>query len=117
MKLNEMTTDQLSDALCELADPVERICRDATVMGKLKKLAGNAQDGMMMIEKLGATVGIWIPALLKDHRADLYKIMSVLTGESVSEIAKGNGMETIKKARAALNGEVLDFFKLFAGMA
>lgn len=117
MKLNEMTTDQLAEALCELADPVDHICRDAAVTEKLKKLAQDAENGMMMIEKLGATVAIWIPALLKDHREDFYKIVSVLTGESVSEIAKGNGMETIKKAREALNGEVLDFFKLFAGMA
>lgn len=117
MKLCEMNTDQLSDALCELADPIERICKDAEMNEKIKALSKDAQNGMTMLEKMGRTVAIWLPALLKTRRADTYKVLSVLTDKSVEEIAAQNGFETIKMAQGAMNKELLGFFKLFAGMA
>lgn len=109
--------DELSIALCEIAGPVDRICRDEKLNDKIKKLADDAKNGMMLIEKLGATVAIWIPALMEDHKSDVYKVASVLTGIGVDEIGAKNGYEIIRLVRETMTGDVMDFFKLFAGMA
>lgn len=117
MKLSEMNTDQLANALCEISAPVSNICMDAGINDEMKKLGEEIKaGGMTTLAKMGRTVAIWLPGLLKTHKADVYAILSVLTGKSEKELAAQNGMETLKEARSCIDGELMNFFSLFVSM-
>lgn len=117
MKLSEMNTDQMAEALCAMSAPVSRICEDVLINDDLKKLGEDMKaGGMTMMQKLGRTVAIWLPGLLKTRREDVYEILSILTGKSMKEIAEQNGMQTMKDVRESLDGELMNFFSLFVSM-
>lgn len=117
MKLSEMNTDQMTEALCAMSAHVSNICTDKGLNDDLKKLHDAMKDGgMTAFEKLGQMIVIWMPALLRTHKDDVYAIISVLTGKSVKEIAEQNGMQTIKDAKESMDSELKDFFSLFVSM-
>lgn len=117
MKLSEMNTDQMAEALCEIGAAVENICKDEKINDEMKRLFEDGKEGgMTVLKKAGRTLNIWLPGLLRTHKADVYKILSVLTGKSEKAIAEQNGMETIKEARACMDGELMSFFSLFVNM-
>lgn len=117
MKLSEMNTDQMAEALCAMGDHVNNICMDTEFNDQIKKLSDDMNaGGMTVYQKLGRTVSLWLPALLVTHKAEVYAILSVLTGKSVEEIAAQNGMQTIKDARESFDGELKSFFSLFVSM-
>lgn len=117
MKLSEMNTDQMAEALCAMGEHVNNICQDAGFNEQMKKLGEDMKaGGMTMYQKLGRTVTLWLPALLVTHRADVYAILSMLTGKGVEEIAAQNGMQTLKDARESLDDELKSFFSLFVSM-
>ena len=111
MKLSEMNTVQLSDALVRLAGPMERIGKDAKMNDALKANAEKLREkGMSRLENTTALIGAMVPALLERHRADTFEILSALTGKSVAEIEAQPGMLTLREARECLDGELLSFF-------
>lgn len=117
MKLSEMNTDQMAEALCAMGGALESICEDVSINDGMKKLFDEAKaNGMTMLQKLGRTIHIWLPGLLMTHRNDVYTILSALTGKSVKEIAEQNGMVTIREARESFDGELMNFFSLFVSM-
>lgn len=117
MKLREMNTDQLAEALCEMGDAVDSICKDKSIDAEMKRLYEDFKGGSMtVLEKTSRMMKIWLPALLKTHKAEVYKILSVLTGKSPQEIAEQNGMQTIREARECIDGELMAFFSSFANM-
>ena len=117
MKLSEMTTDQLADALIDLSEPVGRICQDDQVIGFLKKYAAPVQRNAPALKLIGDAAAGLCPVLLKDHRYDLYQVLSVLTGKTAQEIASQRGAQTIADVRACWDRELTDFFSSSAAMA
>lgn len=111
MTLKEMSTDQLADALCEIAPLLEEIGKDEALNETLRNIAKKEQEsGMTALEKGVSLVGRVVPAMLKTHRMETYKILSVLTGKSVPELAAQNGMETIRDAKGCIDAELIGFF-------
>lgn len=111
MKLKEMNTDQLADALCEIAPLLEEIGKDAELNENLRKITMKEREsGMTVLEKGVSLIARVVPALLKTHRAETYKILSVMTGKSVQELATQNGMETIRDAKDCVDEELIGFF-------
>ena len=118
MKLSEMNTDQMAEALCEIGAAVENICGDNKINAEMSKLFEDGKNGgMTVLNKMSRTLNIWLPGLLKTHKADVYKILSVLTGKSEKEIAEQNGMQTVRDARESFDKELMSFFSLFVNMA
>ncbi len=113
MKLSEMNTVELAQALCLLAAPVGRLAEDVEL---LKGMAAAGEGKETLGEKLGALMPTVIPALLDKHFDDVVLILSALTGKTPAAIRKQKGFETIRDIRACFDGDLLDFFKSSAGM-
>lgn len=111
MRLSEMNTDQLADALCELAPLLEEIGNDENLNEYLHRLAERQKNGnMTILEKATSLVGKVVPSLLQTHREEVYKILSVLTGKTVAELRTQKGMETVREAKGCIDAELISFF-------
>lgn len=114
MKLSELSTDKALDVLCELTPYVSNIASDDAVVGTVGKIVDTDKDinlygkGLLMVERLGEI----IPVLLKNHRPDVYGILSVMNERPAAEIAAQKIMDTIQQVRELFRDpELLSFFK------
>lgn len=116
MKLSELSTDKAADVLCELATYVGNITDDQEVVKTIGKVVTpdapvNQYGNYTMI--VGRIVES-IPLLLKNHRKDVYGILSVMNERPVKEIAEQKLMETMRQVRKLFDDEEFsDFFKSF----
>ena len=112
MKLSMMNNDQACEALVRLTTPVANIADDPAVEPLLKELASHEGDdrmnGLKVIAKMLPRI---VPLLLKDHKADVYEVISVLSGKTANEVGKMRLTETIFILKDSIDGELLDFFK------
>lgn len=120
MKLSELTTDGALDALCTITPYIYSITSDTALIesvGKAintEKVENRYGQYLILMDK---AVEI-LPLVLKDHRTDVYGILSALNQRTVEEIAAQNVMETIRQIREVTQDEELrSFFKSFAPSA
>lgn len=113
-KLSDLNTDECLNVLCEITPYVSNIMSDQDLMENLgkgvdKKGMTNVGVIMLGIKRIFNAV----PLLLKNHREDIYNIVSTVGGEmSVEEIAAQNIMVTLNQVRSLMRDKVLiDFFK------
>ena len=112
MKLSEMNTAQLADALVRIAAPIERIGKDEELNRAMSEGVERLRaGGMTKLQHNAAMLGMLIPALLERHRADTFTVLSALTGKSVQEIEGQPGVQTLREARECLDGDLLSFFR------
>lgn len=116
-KLSDLGTDECLNVLCEITPFVSNIVSDQDLMdgiGKGVDKKGMTSIGVIMlgIKRLSNAV----PLLLKNHREDIYSIVSIVGGEKTTEeIAAQNIMVTLTQVRSLLRDKVLtDFFKSWA---
>lgn len=115
MKLSELTTDETLDVLCEITPCVERIIKDESIIAAIGMAAdteGMTKAGVLMagIERIGSL----IPALLKDHRPDVYHILGAVNRVDPAEIAAQKLVVTLAQIDEAIHDEeLLVFFKSF----
>lgn len=113
-KLSELGTDECLNVMCEITPYISNIVSDQELMENLGKgvdKKGMTSIGIVMlgIKRMFAAV----PLLLKNHREDIYNVVSAVGGEmSVEEIAAQNIMVTLNQVRSLSHDKVLiDFFK------
>lgn len=111
MKLSEMTTGQAADAMILIAEPVANISADPQVTSALSNYSKAQKSGKTVAETFGKIIGKLAPVLLKDHRADIYAVLSVLTGKTAVEIDGQKITQTIADLKACWDGDLADFFK------
>ena len=109
MKLSEMNTAQFAECVCELASPLSAIAQDDNVFKVIEEIM-NVDTKKPVIAVFGQIISVLVPVLLKEHRDDLFAVLSALTGKSVSKITKQNALETIKEAKECIDKDFLDFF-------
>ncbi len=115
MKLSELTTDRALDVLCELTPHIYSITSDKNIVDSVSKVVRADLDntslyGQYMI--IADRVVEVLPLLLKNHRADVYGILSVLNEKPVDEIRAQPVRDTIRQAREAFRDEdLLSFFR------
>lgn len=102
MKLSQMNTEELADALCRLAGPFCRIARDERVIAAMTETEKR--------ERLWETAEKLAPLLLREHREDAAEILGVLTGKEKEEILRQNALETLQDIRECADKELTDFF-------
>ena len=121
MKLSELTTDRALDVLCELTPAVANIVEDKAVASALERAipekkedpekeesASNFSSGL----KIFGEIGRLAPVLLKNHRRDVYTILSVVNERPVEEISAQPLMNTVRQVREMLrDSDLLAFFK------
>lgn len=120
MKLSELSTDRALDVLCELTPYVSNIASDDAVVRAVGKIVDTGDNinlygkSLRLVERLGEIV----PALLKDHRSDVYGILSVMNERPAAEIAAQKLVDTIRQVREVFQDEdLLAFFKSSARQA
>lgn len=117
MKLSQMTGAELTEALCVIADPIERITQDEQVIEAMRKMAEDQKNNAIMIKLVGGAYARIVPLLLKKHREDTFTILSALTGKTVEQLNSENGFLLMKDIRDSLTKDMLSFFSSSAGMA
>lgn len=115
MKLSQMNTEQLADALCMMADPIDKIGMDEAFTEKLKEVAERGK--LNKIQNVTTMFATFVPLLLKNKREETFQILSALTGKTVEEIAKQKGMVTLKDAMESIDEDFINFFRQSADTA
>ena len=127
MKLSEMTVDQLTDCLCEIAAPVGNITSDPDIVALLKEFAAKGKAAkakedtpdaekkeekadITMVELVGGVLAKAVPLMFKKHKNDTLRIIAALNGKTVREIERENGIAVIKMLKSSFDKELLDFF-------
>lgn len=110
MKISRMTTDQLAQALCDLAPPVCRIAADPAVTQALADFAEGAEDSRPLLATLSAMAEALLPAILRTHYGDLLEALAVLTGKDAQTLRAQSAIDTLRDARDCWDGELADFF-------
>lgn len=116
LNLNQMNGDQLAEALCLIAEPVERITQDDEVNDAFRKMAEDQKNNAIMIRLVGGAYARLVPLLLRKHKQDTFTILSVLTGKTYEEIATENAFQLMRDIRETMNKKVLNFFASSVGM-
>ena len=110
--LKDFTGDQMAEALCLIAEPIEHITQDEEVMEAIKKVAEERKKGGVIGKLAGLTYGRFVPLLLRKHKHDTFVILSVLSGKSVEELANENALVLFKSIKDALTPDIVHFFTL-----
>jgi len=108
MKISEMSNEQAAQALIDLTEPISRICDDQQLEELLEKYRTLKEESMFK------TIGQLLPRIIsyaiKDHKDDIYKIVSVLIGKPISEVAEMKLFDTIKVVRESYDEVLVSFF-------
>ena len=115
MKLSQLTTERAADVLCELTHYIANITGDKALLDELaNKFDSKGKSAAELYTFAAHKYATLVPILLKDHREDVFGVLSVLNETELDKIAKQNIMETMKQVRDLFQDkELLDFFKSF----
>lgn len=113
MKLSELSTGRAADVLCEITPYIANIAGDKLLLDTLKEKLGGDNKSAAELYVYGAKkLSAIIPIVLKDHRGDVFGILSVLNETEIESIAAQNVLLTVQQVREAVQDKALvDFFK------
>ena len=104
MKISEMNNDQACEAIIRISNPISNILNDDNIKPLVEELEKGKQAGESG-QPLKFIAGI-IPKLvafcMKDHKGDLYEIISALTFKPVSKVGQMNFAATVKEIRESI---------------
>ena len=109
MKLSEMTNDQAAEVMIRLADPVGAICDDEEAVQMIEDYKKRYR--MPLFYSVGKMIPTLVGYLLKKHKAELYEIISILSGEKKADVGNMNFAETVKILRDSYDETLSVFFR------
>ena len=109
MKLSEMTNDQAAEVMIRLADPVGAICDDEEAVQLIEDYKKRYR--MPLFYAVGKMIPTLVGYLLKKHKAELYEIISILSGEKKADVGNMNFAETVKILRDSYDETLSVFFR------
>ena len=115
MKLSEMDTRQMAEALCKLTEPIGNMVADKACTDALARALQRDQEGTIG-EQLAHAAKAVLPQLLGPHLDDLIAVAAALTGKT-AEVATQRGTDTIRDLMDCFDKELVDFFKSSARTA
>ena len=110
MKLSEMSTMQMADALCKLTEPIGNMLADKACTDALARALKRDQDGTIG-EQLAHAAKAVLPQMLGPHLDDLIAIAAALTGKTAEQVEKQRGTETIRDLMDCFDRDLVDFFR------
>lgn len=113
MKISEMTNDQAADALIRLAEPIGRLCDDENAVAMVDEYKANLRKPLFYV--IGKIIPRLAGYLMKEHKADIYEIVSILTGWKLEEVQKKNFGETVAVIKDSYDDVLASFFTPSAG--
>ena len=116
--LSTMTTDETCDVLCVCAPCIQSMADDKNLVKEMQRILPKGEHSRMDVQRFGLSrLAVLVPIILKDHRSDLYCILSQFNGKTEEECGKQNIMETLAEARELLSDkDFVDFFKSAFGV-
>lgn len=110
MKLSEMNTRQMADALCKLAEPIGNMVADKQFTDAFASALKRDQEGTIG-EQIAHAAKTVLPQILGTHFDDLIAIAASLTGKTNEQVAMQKGTETIRDLMDCFDKDLVDFFK------
>jgi len=97
-KIDEMTTEELTNLMFELAGPVGNLVQDDDFWTALQE---TTKAGMKLRQKdtlrfILTAYARLTPILFGKYRGDTIKIISIIENRPVSEVSNANGMEVLR---------------------
>lgn len=113
MKLSQLTTEEAASVLCEITPHILNITGDKALLDNLgKKFDTKGKSVAELYTFAAKKYASVIPIVLKDHREDVFGILSILNECTPEEVGKQNIIKTMYQVREAFKDkEFLDFFK------
>ncbi len=113
MKLSELTTNRAADVLCEITPYIANLSGDKELLDALKNKLGGEKKSVAEIYTYGAKkLAEIVPIVLKNHRKDVFGLLSVLNETTADAIAEQNILVTMGQIREAVRDkELVDFFR------
>lgn len=113
MKLSQLTTEQAINTLCELTPYIANLTGDKALLDELGQKIGAKGKSTAEIYVYGAKkISTLMPLVLKDHKTDVFGILSILNETTPEAIGKQNVLKTLMQIREAVQDrELMDFFK------
>lgn len=109
MKISEMTNDQAADAMIKMAQPMSNLLTDDNMKALLDDIQnGNKENGVSFFASILPKV---VAFAMKDHKDDIYAIVSALTLQPVGKVGKLNFMQTVKELRESVDEDFIGFFR------
>ena len=114
MRLSQMSTDQMEDAVVAIAVAAGAIIEDDKMREDVKALeglmTGRSLDDVTAMVLLRTCPHIFRRREQGGHRDDVHAIIAALTGRTPEEVGGQNIMTTLREARESIDEELLSFF-------
>ena len=113
MKLSAMTTEQATNAICLMAEPIGTIGQDAEFHPMIVAIGDAMQSDKFMATTIGISKAV--PFLLKKHKQDTYTIICAMTGKTMEQVAHQNIVTTIKEVKEFFDKDFIELFMSSVG--
>ena len=114
-KLKDMDAWEMMGALAELAEPVGNLARDEAFWSAFEECT---KRGVRLRQKdtfryiLQAYAKLFPLLMNEEHRRDTFRILAIINGKTVEQVAKMSGPEMLEEARAVFSETLIPFFTL-----
>ena len=115
-KLSEMNANELCKALCDLAEPIGNIARDDEVVEAMQQISTHKKNNAIIARLFGSAYAALIPLLLRKHKADVFSVVSCLSGKPIEVLEQENGFQLTREIRKIFSAELMSFFGSSADM-
>ena len=115
MKLfSQLSTDEAGEVALQIATPITNLIEDENIVAEVQKTMPKGETTVIAIKRFGlAKIVKLLNIAIKQHRTDVYEILSPFNGLTAEEIGKQNFLVTCKQVYDLLNDkEFVSFFKL-----
>ena len=114
---SELSTDEALEVVLQIAQPITNLIDDEALVKEMQKTMPKAETTRLAMQRFGlAKIVKLLNITLKQHREDVYAILSPFNGMTVEEIGKQNFLITCKQVADLLNDKgFVDFFKSYLG--
>lgn len=108
MKISEMTNDQAADAMIRLAEPIGKLCDDEEAVAMIDEYKNKIK--MPLFYVVGRLIPRLVAYFMKNHKHEVYEIVSILSGEKNENIGKMQFTETVQIIKNSYDDVLATFF-------
>ena len=111
MKISEMNNDQACEAIIRISNPLANILNDDNIKPLMEELEKGKDAGETPLKFIAGIIPKMVAFCMKDHKSDLYEVVSALTFKPVSKVGQMNFMATVKELRESIDEDFIGFFR------